>query len=129
MRDVLRRRPILFAIGAGAAAPAISVLPSGISKKDYRIGLLHSESVLAVPQRIQALREGLRDFGYVEGQNLAIEFRWAEGQDQRLPSLAAELVRLRVDLIVTTATHGQATRAVETSNSRTLSRGGASESR
>ena len=104
LRDVFRRRPILFALGALAAAPAVSLTPSGTSKKEYRIGLLHSESALAVPHRIQALKEGLREFGYVEGRNLAIEFRWAEGQDQRLPSLAAELVRLNVDVIVTTAT-------------------------
>jgi putative ABC transport system substrate-binding protein len=53
---------------------------------------------------VEALRQGLRDLGYVEGKNIAIEFRWAEGRDERLPELAGELVRLKVDVIVTTAT-------------------------
>jgi putative ABC transport system substrate-binding protein len=48
----------------------------------------------------EALRQGLRELGYVEGQNIAIEFRWAEGQYDRLPGLAAELVRLKVNVIV-----------------------------
>src|SRR6516165_9958131 len=50
-----------------------------------------------VPQ----FRQGLRELGYVEGQNIALEFRWAEEQYDRLPALAAELVRLKVDVIVT----------------------------
>ena len=49
---------------------------------------------------IDAFRQGLRDYGYVEGQNIAIEWRWAEGRSDRLPDLATELVRLRVDIIV-----------------------------
>ena len=55
--------------------------------------------------------EGLRELGYVEGQNLAIEYRWAEGKPERLPDLAAELVRLQVDVIVAPST--LATRAVQ----------------
>jgi putative ABC transport system substrate-binding protein len=49
---------------------------------------------------MEAFRQGLRDLGYVEGQNLVIEWRWAEGRDERLPDLAAELVRLQVEVIV-----------------------------
>ncbi len=55
---------------------------------------------------MDALRAGLRDAGYVEGKNIVIEFRWAEGKYDRLPELAAELVRLKVDVIVTHATVG-----------------------
>ena len=51
--------------------------------------------------RIQAFRQGLREQGYVEGQNIAIEYRYGEGRIDRLPALAAELVRLKVDIIVT----------------------------
>jgi len=57
-------------------------------------------------RNIDALRSGLRDLGYVEGKNLKIEYRWAEGKNGRLPGLAAELVRLKVDVIVTHGTPG-----------------------
>jgi putative ABC transport system substrate-binding protein len=65
--------------------------------------LLSSETPSAYKTRIEALRTGLRDVGYEEGKNLAIEFRWAEGKLDRLPELAAELVRLNVDFLVTHA--------------------------
>jgi len=67
-----------------------------------RIGFLAPASLSdpRVPRYVQAFRQGLRELGYVEGQNIAIEFRWAEGQYDRLPGLAAELVRLKVNLIV-----------------------------
>jgi putative ABC transport system substrate-binding protein len=61
--------------------------------------------------RIEAFKRGLQELGYVEGQNIAIEYRWAEGRYERLPGLAAELVRLKVDVIVTHATPG--TRAAQ----------------
>ena len=57
-------------------------------------------------ERVEAFRSGLRDLGYVEGRNITIEFRWAEGQYSRLADLAAELVRLKVDLLVTHGTPG-----------------------
>jgi ABC-type uncharacterized transport system substrate-binding protein len=67
-----------------------------------RIGFLAPASLSdpRVPLLVQAFRQGLLEFGYVEGQNIAFEFRWAEGQYDRLPSLAAELVRLNVNVIV-----------------------------
>ena len=71
--------------------------------KTSRIGYL-SPTFASEPdnrRRLGALREGLRDLGYVEGQNITIETRWAEGQYGRLPDLAAELVHLKVDVIVT----------------------------
>lgn len=74
--------------------------------KVQRIGFLSgaTASSLAIADRVEALRAGLRDLGYVEGKNLVIEFRWAGGNFKRLPELAVELVRLQVDLIVASGT-------------------------
>ena len=65
-----------------------------------RLGLLIPGSASAFASRIEAFRHGLRDLGYVEGRTIAIEYRFADGQADRLPALAAELVRLPVDAIV-----------------------------
>jgi putative ABC transport system substrate-binding protein len=67
----------------------------------YRIGILVPGSTSL---QIQAFREGLRDLGYVEGQNLAIEYRSAEDRRERLSGLAAELVTSKVDIIYATVT-------------------------
>jgi putative ABC transport system substrate-binding protein len=68
--------------------------------KVYRIGNLNPGSPLLTPHLWEAFRQGLRELGYVEGQNLVIENRYAEGSEERLHDLAAELVRLQVDVIV-----------------------------
>ena len=65
------------------------------------IGSLSGSSASTSPARHEAFRQGLRDLGYVEGKNIVIERRWADGKFDRLPELAAELVRLKVDIIVT----------------------------
>jgi putative ABC transport system substrate-binding protein len=69
-----------------------------------RIGFLAGASPSASPVRYEAFRQGLRDLGYIEGQNLIIEYRYAEGKLDRLPELAAELVRLKVDAIFVQST-------------------------
>ncbi len=74
--------------------------------KTPRKGLLGVTSAAEYASRIEAFRQGLRDLGYVEGQNIVIEYRFAEGKYDRLPGLAAELVRLKVDVLVTHATPG-----------------------
>jgi putative ABC transport system substrate-binding protein len=71
-----------------------------------RLGFLGLTSAAGHRMRIDAFRDGLRDLGYVEGRNIDIEYRWAEGRYDRLPGLAAELVRLEVDVIVTHGTPG-----------------------
>jgi len=73
--------------------------------KVYRIGYLtfRSGGTCAASGSCSELRQGLRELGFVEGQNLVIERRWAEGKYERLPDLAAELVRLKVDVIVTSS--------------------------
>src|SRR4051812_18964218 len=86
---------LLVAPFAAAAQPATKV---------YRIGLLSGLFPSFAPtSRVEAFRQGLRELGYVEGQNLVIESRYAEGRAERLPDLAAELVRLPVDVIVAAA--------------------------
>jgi putative ABC transport system substrate-binding protein len=68
--------------------------------KIARIGFLHAASPQGAEIRLQAFRDGLRELGYVEGKNLQLEVRWAEGKLERLPTLAAELVQAKVDVIV-----------------------------
>ena len=93
---------LLLAVGI------LTVPPAGEAQQGAtvpRIGFLSSSSLSdpRTPRHLGAFREGLRELGYVEGQNIAIEFRWAEGNYDRLPGLAAELVSLKVDIIVATA--------------------------
>src|SRR5215475_14213674 len=69
-------------------------------KKIPRIGYLGANPRSTSPARIDAFRQGLRELGYTEGKNIIIEYRYAEGKLDRLPALAAELVGLKVDIIV-----------------------------
>src|SRR5262245_28012295 len=71
-----------------------------------RIGFLGVSSPSLEPATLKAFQQKLRELGHVDGENLAIEYRWAEGRDDRLPDLATELVRLKPDVIVTTGTPG-----------------------
>ena len=84
---------MLFALCSSAEAQQPTKVP--------RIGYLTGVSLSANSARIEAFRQGLRELGYVEGKNIVIEWRSAEGKLDRLPALAAELVRLKVDVIVT----------------------------
>ena len=79
------------------------------SAKSHRIAFLSPATSSSMAPRVEAFRQGLREFGYIEGQNITIEYRWAEGRDERLTGLAAELARLQISIAVT---HGvQATLA------------------
>src|SRR5215471_13946657 len=71
--------------------------------KIYRLGYLSQPTRESVERGLQAFLRTLRELGWVEGQNLVIEYRWAEGNVERLPELAAELVQLKVDIIVAPA--------------------------
>jgi ABC-type uncharacterized transport system substrate-binding protein len=71
--------------------------------KVYRIGVLSGGSAGSAP--LEAFRQGLRELGWVEGQNIAIDYRFAEGRDDRLPELATQLVQLKVDVIAAGPTH------------------------
>jgi len=112
---VNRRRDLLIVFGAAAVAPG--VLRAQAPAQVRRIGILsHVAPPDAAPWH-EGLRQGLRDLGWVEGKNILIDYRYAEGKIERLPHLAADLVRIKVDVILasvlTTATAAQkATRAV-----------------
>jgi putative ABC transport system substrate-binding protein len=82
-----------------------------------RIGFLGTNSPSDISARLEGFRQGLKETGYIEGQNIAVEYRWAEGKTARLPGLAAELVNLRVDVIVT---HGEAAIRVLKQATRTI---------
>ena len=100
------RRHLLIAIGAGALAAPLASFAQQQPAKTARIGFLGSESASRYASNVNALRAGLRDLGYVEGKNIVMEFRWADGKNDRLPDLALELVRLKVDVLVTHGTPG-----------------------
>ena len=98
------RRKLLVSLGAGALAfaapPGSFAQPQG---KVWRVGFLSPISASLNSLHIGAFLKGLRDLGYVEGGNLIVEWRFADGNLERLPGLVAELVRLKVDVIVTDA--------------------------
>jgi len=99
---VSRRAFLGGLIGAGLAAP----LAARAQQPDrfFRIGMIERTSIAVNAVNVQSFRHGLRDLGYVEGEHFAIEYRSAEGQDQRYPGLVSELARLKVDLMVTRGT-------------------------
>jgi putative ABC transport system substrate-binding protein len=94
----MRRLAIVLALGFLTAPLAAGAQSAG---RVPRIGFLSPASPSTVATWYEAFRQALRDLGYVEGQNIVIEWRWAEEKYERLPDLAAELVRLKVDVIVT----------------------------
>src|SRR5262245_49127639 len=99
-----RRKFITLLGGAATAWPLVArAQPSG---KVYRIGFLGVTSHAEYGRHPDALRTGLRQLGYEEGNNIVFEYRWAEGRYERLPALAAELVNLNVDVLVAHSTPG-----------------------
>ena len=92
-------RAVLALVALHAATRASARQPGRV----YRIGYLSTPTADSVRQGVDAFRRQLRELGWIEGQNLVIEFRWADGNVERLPGLAADLVRQKVDLIVAPA--------------------------
>ena len=124
MRSSERWRRGWRGAGSAHAAPLIAVLilllallvaplvvEAQVAGKAARIGMLAS---WASDPFVESFRQGLRELGYVEGRNISIEYRWAEGRNERLPGLAADLVRLKVDVIVASSQGAVAARQATT---------------
>ena len=104
---------VILAVGLNLAPLA----EAQSARQVWRIGYLGTSSPALEPNLVNAFRQGLRELGHIEGQDIVIEYRWAEGKYDRFPELAAELVRLKVDVILTAGTPGalaakQATRTI-----------------
>jgi len=104
MASHIRRRKILATLLGGAAAAWPLAARAQQAGKQPTIGFLGSTTPLVESQRVAAFVQRLRQLGWIEGHNLAIEYRWAEGRNERFAEIAPEFVRLKVDLIVTLGT-------------------------
>src|SRR2546422_5690461 len=110
---MISRRAFIGDLAGGLLAAPLAAVTAQPPEKVRRVGYLNpgSSSDPLRQRRLEAFRQGLRDLGCVEGQNIAIESRWAEGKSDRYPTLAADLVRLEVDVIV--AVGGAASKAAQ----------------
>jgi putative ABC transport system substrate-binding protein len=97
----MRRREFITLVGVTSAWPLAARAQQAAMPV---IGFLGSDSADLYADRLRALREGLKQTGYVEGQSVAVEYRWAEGHNDRLPALAADLVRRRVAVLIASTT-------------------------
>ena len=96
----LNRRAVILALGGAAAWPLVALA----QPKVWRIGIVETISADLNAANLGAFQQSMRHLGYVEGQNLVIEYRSADGDANRFPGLVAELLHLNVDLIVTRGT-------------------------
>jgi putative ABC transport system substrate-binding protein len=94
----MKRREFIAVLGSTALFPTLA---RGQQATMPVIGFLHSGSAEPNARRVAGFRNGLREAGFVEGQNVVIEYRWAQGQNDKLPELAADLIRRRVAVIAT----------------------------
>ena len=101
----MRRRDLIMLLGAAATAGPLAAHAQQPAKI-ARIGFLGATTAAGIESRLERFRAGLRDLGHVEGENIFIDFRWAEGKYARLAQFAAELIRLKVDVLLANGTDG-----------------------
>ena len=101
-----KRLGLVVALALGAVSAPLTTAAQEPKERTARIGRLSPQSAEADVPNLEAFRKGLRDLGWVEGRSFSIETRFADGKPDRLPGLAAELVRQRVDLILTGSSPG-----------------------
>ena len=99
----MRRRTFLALSGVAVLAAPLAAAAQDVGKLP-RIGFLGNSTPALEANLVGPFRKGLRDLGYVEGENILIEYRWAEGDYERFPALIAELIASNVDVIVTAGT-------------------------
>jgi putative tryptophan/tyrosine transport system substrate-binding protein len=100
----MRRREFITLLGSGAATWPLATHAQQPPAKVFRIGFLGLTSANSLPERFEAFRAGLRDLGYREARDFLIEYRWANDKYDQLPALLDDLIRLKVDVIVTHGT-------------------------
>jgi putative tryptophan/tyrosine transport system substrate-binding protein len=103
MASHIERRKFLVALSSAAATWPLAVRAQQPGRV-WRIGVLETTSIALNAANFEALRQSLRELGYIEGQNLIIEYRSAEGRGEQFADLAADLLRLNIDVIVTRGT-------------------------
>jgi len=99
----MKRREVIALLGGAAAAWPLA---ARAQQKVAQIGFLGAATAAAYARQVEGFHLGLHDLGYIEGTNVVIDYRWAEGKYERLPQLAADLIRSGVDVIVTHGTPG-----------------------
>ena len=102
----MRRREFITLLGGAATAWPLAARAQPATARVFLIGFLGLPTADSLPKRPEAFRAGLRDLGYQEGRDFVIEYRWADGKYDRLPALLADLIGLKVDVIVTHGTPG-----------------------